>query len=236
MKSVGDFCFGQVSVKPKSFKLLAFGLLVFASFLSSVSQAALRDELRQEISHNRSLNYREAREFLFSRLDNHSGTVCSVYVKRCLRTVGIPDHRVMNTEHSWPQSRGATGIAKSDLHHLFPSDARVNSRRSSYPYCEVKNASWFERGSALGFSRLSGRLCFEPRDNVKGDVARALFYFAVRYDYSISEEQEYFLRLWHEADPVDELEKERNELIIEFQNNTNPFVDEPSLVSLINDF
>jgi endonuclease I len=50
--------------------------------------------------------------------------------------------RGFNTEHTWPQSKGATGIAQSDLHHLHPSDIRTNERRGSLPYGEVVSIDW----------------------------------------------------------------------------------------------
>ena len=49
----------------------------------------------------------------------------------------------MNTEHTWPQSKGATGAAKSDLHHLFPTDSKANSIRGNHPFGIVTGAvSW----------------------------------------------------------------------------------------------
>ena len=35
---------------------------------------------------------------------------------------------------------------------------------------------------------------------------------------------------WHELDPVDDFEINRNNLIYGFQNNRNPFIDHPELV------
>jgi len=94
---------------------------------------------------------------------------------------------------------------------------------------------------------------FEPADNVKGDVARALFYFAVRYkDKSINQSQSYmtgpgdtnhippyeekYLREWHLQDPVSYDEIQRNNAIQGIQNNRNPFIDRPDLVQRISDF
>ena len=93
---------------------------------------------------------------------------------------------------------------------------------------------------------------FEPRDEVKGDLARAMFYLVVRYD----DPQELDLELsesvtssssnktgqlgilsvlleWHKLDPVSEKELERNEKAYKIQGNRNPFIDHPDWVSLL---
>lgn len=134
-----------------------------------------------------------------------------------------------NREHVWPQS--LLGVSSdptsvnvaSDLYNLMPANPGENSSRGNKPY------------SAL----LSG---YEPRDEVKGDVARALFYMMVMYD-NLSlvntapgiHEMGYLdeLLAWHIADPVSQFELNRLEVIASEQNNRNPFVDYPHLVDLI---
>jgi endonuclease I len=172
---------------------------------------------------------------MFSTIDNESGIVCGVYTGQCIKALDIPPRSVMNCEHSWPQSRGAVGIAKSDLHHLFPVIAHVNSRRSNHPFCNVAVIKTEEDGSYLGES-LEGTRCFEPRPEHKGDVARALFYFAVRYNKPIDQQQEKYLREWFVEDGVSQKEQLRNDKIERLQGNRNPFIDEPELIEFISDF
>lgn len=191
--------------------------------------------LKDIIKTNKSLNYTFARRQMFSDLDNNNGEVCSVYSSKCLRTSGIPDSNVMNCEHSWPQSLGATGTAKSDLHHLFPVMAKMNSRRGNNPFCEVDEYIYSEDGSYLGESD-SGTRCFEPPNRHKGDLARAMYYFSLRYNKRIDREQEHFFLIWNEEDPVSEKEQIRNDRIEEIQNNRNPFIDHPRFIWLVGDF
>jgi endonuclease I len=84
---------------------------------------------------------------------------------------------------------------------------------------------------------------FEPADAVKGNVARAILYFIVRYyDRSIRNGMDYgdfwtkrvpmFLE-WNKFDPPDAAERRRNELVREFQGNRNPFIDAPDLADRI---
>ena len=77
---------------------------------------------------------------------------------------------------------------------------------------------------------------FDPPNEVKGDIARAMFYFSIRYKIQIHEPQETFLRLWHYEDPVSEWEIERNNRVFYLQFNRNPFIDYPDLVEKILNF
>jgi len=172
---------------------------------------------------------------MFSTLDNVRGQVCGVYSGTCIKTASIPDAKYYNTEHSWCQSWGAVGTAKSDLHHLFPVKSTINSKRNNYPFCEVSRASWSQYGSYFGKS-YSGTTCFEPPNWHKGELARAMFYFAVRYSKTIDSEQEAFFREWSDSFPVTEKEHFRNEDIFYFQGNKNPFVQYPEFIKLIRDF
>jgi endonuclease I len=70
----------------------------------------------------------------------------------------------------------------------------------------------------------------------RGNVARAMFYFSIRYNHKLDSAQESALKQWHKADPVDACEKKRNEGICKLQGNRNPFIDRPDFVDKISDF
>lgn len=158
----------------------------------------------------------------------------------------------MNTEHSWPQSEGAGGLpSRCDIHHLFPADAGVNSTRSNHEFGETTcgppstaTCSCCDGGSEIGTSEQSSSTAvFQVREQRQGDIARAHFYFAIRYDRSIDSREEVVLRQWHDDDPVIEpgatspsREQIRNDRIEDVQMNRNPFVDCPELVDRISDF
>lgn len=194
-----------------------------------------RNKLREKLSTNKDLGYTGARKVMFSYIDNVEGKVCGVYSGTCIKTSGIPDHTKYNTEHSWCQSWGATGTAKSDLHHLYPVKSNLNSRRNNFPFCEVADTQWEDFGSYFGKS-YSGTSCFEPPNWHKGELARSMFYFAVRYSKRVDAEQERFFREWNAENPVSEKEYSRNEEIYRYQGNRNPFVQYPEFVQLITDF
>lgn len=153
---------------------------------------------------------------------------------------GDPDD--WNREHTWAQSHGGFGTATgpgTDLHHLRPTDVTVNSTRG--------NKDFDNGGSAVYQCPdcFTDADSFEPADNVKGDVARMLFYMAVRYegddgwpDLELNDSTSNgsvplhgkisVLLAWHAADPVSTTERRRNEIIYtDWQGNRNPFIDHP---------
>ena len=77
---------------------------------------------------------------------------------------------------------------------------------------------------------------FEPPLTQKGNTARAIFYFSVRYKISIPKAEEDVLRRWNELDPVDQQEMDQNDAIQAVQGNRNPFIDFPTLANDISKF
>lgn len=154
----------------------------------------------------------------------------------------IPDNTVINIEHTWPQSkfnrRFDKDTQKSDLHHLFPTDSRLNSIRGNQWFGEVeKDTQTLDcGGSRFGVGEGDSDEIFEPPQNHKGRVARALFYFSLRYDLQIPPDEEAVLRKWNRENPPDAEELDRNNKIFEAQHNRNPFVDYPNMVDSIGDF
>lgn len=153
----------------------------------------------------------------------------------------VPDNTVINVEHTWPQSKFSGRFdketQKSDLHHLFPSDSKVNGVRGNYWFGEVTREKGKLPCSASHFGDGDGvSNIFEPPDDHKGLVARALFYFSLRYDLAIPANQEVTLKKWHNENPVTDEELSRNDEIYKVQGNRNPFIDHPELVDSISDF
>ncbi|HOY65434.1 MAG TPA: endonuclease [Candidatus Ozemobacteraceae bacterium] len=198
--------------------------------LGTLSDKALVSELNKRISDNLPLEYSASRRIVFLTLDNREGYVECVYTGRTEHLTQMPNNTDMNIEHSWPQSLGATGVAKADLHHLFPTDSKANGTRGSLPFGPVSNPNWAEGGSKCDGDT------FEVRPASRGNIARAQFYFSVRYGKEIPNQVESVLREWHKSDPVDAVELERNGKIEGIQHNRNPFVDHPEFVEKIKDF
>jgi endonuclease I len=198
-----------------------------------------------------SLGYGAARKVLMGQLHLKGSAgqyaVKDVYCERDFTSSDIgpgrvPNDTMINTEHTWPQSRFnrsmGKDVQKSDLHHLFPSDTEMNSVRGNHKFGDVAvpdkalKCSTVKIGTAAGGSEQ----IFEPPVAHKGNVARALFYFSIRYHLAIDPREEAFLKAWNRLDPVDQAERDRNDAIQKVQGNRNPFIDYPELVSEISDF
>ncbi|MFE3323367.1 endonuclease I family protein [Streptomyces sp. NPDC059176] len=153
-----------------------------------------------------------------------------------------------NREHVWAKSHGDFGTdvgPGTDIHHLRPTDVSVNSTRGNKDF----DAGGEEVDEAPG-NRTDGD-SFEPRDAVKGDVARMILYMAVRYDGEDGAPdlepndavdngsapnigRLSVLKEWNKQDPPDAFEQKRNQVIYDtFQHNRNPFVDHPEWVDEI---
>lgn len=196
-----------------------------------------------------SLSYEQAKSFLLSKYylvqSDHGFVIRDVYCETDYPAPGptdIPDSNVLNIEHTWPQSRFVgkynKNVQKADMHHLFPSDSQLNAIRGNHPFGEVDQEKKVLKCpvSRFGIVKDTKQLVFEPPKDHRGNVARALFYFSLRYEISIDEKQEVFLREWHKADPVDQEELDRNEEIFKLQQNRNPFVEMPELAERIQNF
>lgn len=208
---------------------------------TGLSDDALEAAMRQSNTGRIDLGYGGARDFMFQyQMDNvgAQGEIECVYTGRTAFVTdrrNAQDQHDYNTEHTWPQSLGATGSAKSDIHHLFITDMQANGRRGSYPFCNVVSSDWSEGGSKLGTDS-TGQTCFEPRDVQKGNTARAMFYFAVTYQYDIPANTEATLRAWATQDPVTAADRARNDAVSGVQMTRNFFVDYPELIDEISDF
>lgn len=186
-------------------------------------------------------DYSSAREVVFFKVDvkrDASGQpyVQSVYSNDTLKLgKGMPDASEFNIEHTWPQSKlkeyPRFSETKADMYHLFAVQSRINSDRGNLPFRELP-------GEPSGEGRISendGR-SFEPPEQHKGFVARAMFYMAVAYDLSIDADQERVLREWHVRYPVSAEERERARRVETEQGNVNPFIENPEFVDLVADF
>lgn len=128
-----------------------------------------------------------------------------------------------NKEHVWPESK-LGNASNSDLHNLRAADPEVNRNRGNDP---------FARGSG-SYKSVSGG--WYPGDDHRGDVARIVLYMNTRWGLNITKnvigELDMFLE-WHKADPVDNFERNRNNVIYEYQKNRNPYIDHPELVDAV---
>lgn len=214
------------------------------------SGSALKTALHDIIDGNTRLSYDQVWEALkdTDQDPSNSANVRTLYSGLSLPKTGNGGNADdWNREHVWAQSHGDFGTTAgpgTDVHHLRPEDVTVNSTRS--------NKDFDLGGSTVSQCNdcFTDGDSFEPRDSVKGDVARMMFYMAVRYngddgfaDLELNDSVNgsvplhgriSVLKQWNAADPVDAFEMRRNDRIhATWQGNRNPFIDHPEWAASI---
>jgi endonuclease I len=227
---------------------------------TSLQGQALKDWLRQNWYDGKrtELNYSEARGRMYNYVDNFQGRVTCVY-SGYQETVRLDSANTnpgvvsgINCEHSIPQSWFNEVVRmRTDIHHLFPTVIQWNSDRGSDPFAEIPDSQTLKwiRGSSSQTTIPTSNIeeysedtnsQFEPREDHKGNLARAAFYF-----YTMHQGQNFdpgkdvitaladlnTLYQWHLADPVDARERERNRRAAKSQGNFNPYIAFPDLVA-----
>jgi len=243
-QSYGDYYQNAEGLKEEALKTALYNIIKgHTEFPYTSSSTDVWDILKET---DRDPDNSENVIFLYSGQSNLAGTEGEEY------TIGQ-----WSREHVWAKSRGDFGTANgpgTDAHHLRPEDISVNSTRGnrSFDNCQTCEEVW-DNGLFTGSYIDAIEYTFEPRDAVKGDVARMIFYMATRYegendepDLELTESlpsntdtSPYHGRLstlieWNREDPVDGWERNRNDIIYtQFQGNRNPYIDHPELVEYI---
>lgn len=215
----------------------------YDSITPGLTGDALRQALTARVSGHTIISYSNA-QYTLDDADadpNISGNILTVYDR--ISVSGTWDAgSTWNKEHIWPQSSyDEKGPMVSDLHHLRGAIPRTNGDRSNNYFNIID-------GHNLG-TWLLGNNRFFPGDADKGDVARMLMYMAVRYyaenlrlvkdDFGTTARNARLigdidiLLTWHQQDPVDAFEINRNNVIYGVQNNRNPFIDRPDLFEAV---
>jgi len=207
---------------------------------------ALKSALHNIIDNHTELSYGDLWDVLPESDEdpNNSNNFILIYTGRSIpKTSEYPD---WNREHVWAKSHGdfgTTAPAGTDAHHIRPADVSVNSDRGSLDF----DNGGTQHSEATGCYYDSDS--WEPRNAVKGDVARMMFYMAVRYE---GDDTSYDLELvdytgtsgpvfgklstllnWNTQDPPDDFERHKNEIVYGYQGNRNPFIDHPEWVNCI---
>jgi len=154
----------------------------------------------------------------------------------------------IQTEHIFPRSLGSAAMpALSDLHHLVPARATINTLRRNAPFKDIPDEQtkyWIHKdkvitiipGKDIHLYSESKSNVFEPIEFRKGDIARSMFYFYTFYRSEANRKSKTFfssmlpdLCRWHRSDKVDSNEILRSFAIATIQSNINPFIFDPSL-------
>ena len=231
--------------------------------------AELKTALYNIIKEGTRMSYGSGSWTIFYYSDRRAdGSVWDMYSDEVRYFSGVGDAPSgMNIEHSFAKSwwGGANNDAYKDCYHLNPSDATANSARSNYPLGEVtvldKTAGTLKIGTNPSYKTANPRAngkdfyIWEPKDEYKGDFARAYFYMATCYEnltwrldnddvgskFAMQNDnylefqpwEQAVLLKWHRQDPVSQKEIDRMNAVSNYQHNRNPYIDFPCLVEYI---
>lgn len=243
----------------KSFFTLLMAFLPFVAFLQPVGYYNgteglqgndLKMKLHEIIRGHTSLSYYFSKYVIYYADADPvvPGNVILVYTGRSQNGLNYGSGDLINREHVWAKSHGNfSGVLPmdSDVHNLKPADASVNSSRSNLDF--DWSLYWHSEATECKFTP---GISWEPRDAVKGDIARIVFYMDARYKWTNGElnltvvdkvdtypypEHGKLSALldWNPMDLPDQFEHNRNNVIYRFQKNRNPFIDNPHFVELI---
>ena len=219
-----------------------------------LSGSELKSILNNIIDGHLEYSYNDLRDFILEETDEdpyNSNNIILLYTGRSqAKSTFGGGANDWNREHVWAKSHGDFGNnppCGTDAHHIRPTDASVNSTRGHLDF-DNGGTAIYDMGDLAGY-RINN-VSWEPKDEVKGDVARMIFYMAVRYEGNNGEPDlevvDYVntypepkhgklssLMEWNNADPPDDFEKNRNNVVYSYQQNRNPFIDHPEFVTLI---
>ena len=221
--------------------------------LQQLTGDVLEDVLHELIKDHSEFSYSSAKQILkdSDQDPNNTDNVILVYKETSIPKSNFASNNqadYWNREHVWAKSHGNfTNYgdlgAYSDAHNLKPCDASINSARG---YKDFDNGGSQNNEATNCYAT---NTTWEPGDNVKGDVARIIFYMHTRYsgngepnlnivDFTPTFPNSQMGKLstllaWNELDPVDAFERRRNDVIYGWQNNRNPFVDYAELANRI---
>ena len=219
----------------------------------------LKSELHELISDHTSYSYTTTKTILREADEdpNNAANIILVYTGNSIDKFDFssnlePDF--WNREHVWPKSHGEFDNgdpfeepAYTDAHNLKPVDSSINTFRGEKDF---DNGGEVVLNGSVETSCYSTSSTFEPRDEVKGDIARIILYMDLRYEGGSGEPNlvvvdglttypypqigdKATLLEWHTQDPPDAFEKRRNDVIFKWQGNRNPFIDYPEFVDYI---
>jgi len=207
---------------------------VYYNSTQNLSEEVLKQALKTKLGQNvTSLSYDGARLKMYGAIDNLNDSVTCVYTNRKAKfnTTGSGSNGSntanFNCEHTFPQGFFGSGLPmRSDIHHLYSTDEDANNSRGNLPF-GVATAPFVL--PSINAPSKNGGGKYEPQESHKGNAARAMMYFVLRYqDYqNFYAPQDNVLRTWHKAFPPLPKDTARNAAVFEEQNNRNPFIDYP---------
>jgi len=217
-------------------------LILLVAGLLSLGLASYNDSNSNGLNGHSIENYREAKSLFWEKVYPKG------YTLYCRAKISQFNRDDINIEHVFPMAWVKNSLKcgtrnecrensslfnqiEADMHNLYPSLSKLNYERQAYRFGVIKGE---ERnyGAKCDFEVSKRYRVAEPMPQVRGEVARAMFYMEHRYkQLFLYEKQADILLKWHKSDPPSKQEMSRNDKIEKIQGNRNPFIDTPELIN-----
>ncbi|MCU0607293.1 MAG: endonuclease [Candidatus Edwardsbacteria bacterium] len=229
-----------------------------STIFPGMTSQPLLDSLVSKFKASSNLGYNSGRDTMYGEIDIVGDSLRCVYLGLWIHggPTAAPrtwiNNNGFNCEHTWPQSM-LSGIAVSDLHHLYPTEADVNNARGNLPFAELDDSTQVTRWYRYDhynpylttyppdhweeYSKLQSiSTAFEPRDDHKGRVARSMMYVFTMYKSMYPDTGSFWLGqkstlyAWHVTHPASAAEISRTRKIaMHQQGKVNPFIMDSTL-------
>lgn len=113
-------------------------------------------------------------------------------------------------------------VMEGDMHNLQPAIGEINGDRSNFRFSEFTKR--FHQYGQCQFATDFKNRQVQPRNEVKGVIARTYLYMIGRYELSISDREQHLMNTWNKKFPPKKWECERNEMIRDIQGNDNQYI------------
>ena len=123
-------------------------------------------------------------------------------------------------------------MAEGDLVNLVPAIGEVNGDRSNYSFGAWTRNPEPMYGQCRTIVDFKGRRA-QPREEVRGRIARIYFYMHERYGLKMSRQDSQLMCAWARSYPVDGWERERDARIVRVQGSGNPFVSQGARIDSV---
>lgn len=184
-------------------------------------------------------NYAWSRYQAADEAEGNSSSILSLYTRHTISKSntlsggGAYAWDKWNREHIFTQT--AFPASDADNHNIFACEGQINQIRGNDKFAELNSVTSTVEVFGHDTGCKSSGSKFEPCDEAKGEVARAVLYCTIYYGYSVTQIFDSLATClkWHAEHPVTNREIYRNNKVNDLQGNRNPFVDHPSYANKI---
>lgn len=111
---------------------------------------------------------------------------------------------------------------EAEMVNLVPAIGEINRDRSNYRFGHVAGEK--RQYGMCDFEVDNSNRVAEPKEHIRGDIARIMFFMRDKYNIRLSRPQAALYEAWNKQDPIDEWERRRDKKILAIQGHSNHYI------------